>query len=96
MENWIGRVGGCGRPFVVVVGLVSTLTVTVCGWSVQVLVGGGVRLRMLHDLCAGLSGESGSPAFTWSAWIGSSGVGGSPHIQHWVALVRMMAAICRY
>jgi hypothetical protein len=51
--------------------------------------------RLLHDLWAGASGESGSPAMTWSAVQGSFGLAVSPHSQQCVALSRMSLARLR-
>ena len=52
-------------------------------------------LRELHDLCAGASGLSGSPAMMWSAVQGSFGLAVCPHNQQCVAVSRMALARLR-
>ena len=49
---------------------------------------------MLHDLCAGASGELGFAGSMWSACHGSLGRGGSLHIQHMTAFWRTCLALC--
>jgi len=51
--------------------------------------------RELHDLCAGASGLSGSPAMMWSAVQGSFVLAVCPHSQQCVAVSRMALARLR-